>query len=835
MKKFKRTISLLLTFALLMTTAAFTSVTAFGADLTQDFENVTIDELMSAGWEKWGTTNLTITTVGDTKALELNDGTGGVKIPLNVESGKIEISFSVLADSANTDVRIPIELTNGTSSEGLIYFAPTQIQETSGAANKINVPRSNGVWYDVKVTIDDWAAETKTFTTNVYNQGETVSLGSYTDTYAFDNEYLLIRNWGASTTVSNPIYIDNVSVKEDSQPPVEDELPEGTYLDEDFETKSVDTLLTEGWEKSGTTNLTITTVGDTKALELNDGTGGVKIPLNAESGKIEISFSVLADSANTDVRIPIELTNGTSSEGLIYFARTQIQETSSAANKINVPRSNGVWYDVKVTIDDWAAETKTFTTNVYNQGETVSLGSYTDTYAFSNEYLLIRNWGASTTVSNPIYIDNVSVKEVVEVPEFENPVKINEDFEDDTTLADAKADGLKDQANIDKCGKIIDVSGNKAMGLLRSTNTSSGFYYELGEPITSGKVKLTFRVKAAQTNTLPVSVGDSSSIFAKDLFQLVNNKTIVGLKKGENSNSVIASSYPANEWINVDVLMDLDNDVAAITIGDVKFDTDFTLEQLRYVTFRSWWFSSGDDTNYDLFDDIVVQKWVEAPQLYDNGVKLYDLEGAVITAGVVTPAVSKITLDFGTELFEDSLTDAVTLTNTAENTTETLTAANITAQGVCTFETDVLEAETKYILEVSTDVKNILGTAMAEAFEYEFTTDAGIKEVELTTVTKGNSAVSKLSDFTAGASITLNGTYLSFDEAETELAWVIAYFDGDVLKKASVVETSVSGKGLKDITCPATVIADMTDIDKVEIYLWNNMEDIVPYCTGLSY
>ena len=438
-------------------------------------------------------------------------------------------------------------------------------------------------------------------------------------------------------------------------------------------------------------------------------------------------------------------------------------------------------------------------------------------------------------MSNPIYIDNVSVKEVVEVPEFENPVKINEDFEDDTTLADAKADGLKDQANIDKCGKIIDVSGNKAMGLLRSTNTSSGFYYELGEPITSGKVKLTFRVKAAQTNTLPVSVGDSSSIFAKDLFQLVNNKTIVGLKKGENSNSVIASSYPANEWINVDVLMDLDNDVAAITIGDVKFDTDFTLEQLRYVTFRSWWFSSGDDTNYDLFDDIVVQKWVEAPQLYDNGVKLYDLEGAVITAGVVTPAVSKITLDFGTELFEDSLTDAVTLTNTAENTTETLTAANITAQGVCTFETDVLEAETKYILEVSTDVKNILGTAMAEAFEYEFTTDAGIKEVELTTVTKGNSAVSKLSDFTAGASITLNGTYLSFDEAETELAWVIAYFDGDVLKKASVVETSVSGKGLKDITCPATVIADMTDIDKVEIYLWNNMEDIVPYCTGLSY
>ncbi|MBR0366118.1 MAG: Ig-like domain-containing protein, partial [Clostridia bacterium] len=148
-------------------------------------------------------------------------------------------------------------------------------------------------------------------------------------------------------------------------------------------------------------------------------------------------------------------------------------------------------------------------------------------------------------------------------------------------------------------------------------------------------------------------------------------------------------------------------------------------------------------------------------------------------------------------------------------------------------EEGVLESGTQYQITVPATVANTAGDELGQEFKFKFkTTDATSDSMRISSVKVNNEAVESLSDITAGSDVVVAVENNSGDTL-TGVAMMVFRKNNKIVKVLMSEQQVETGTEEQDVFA-FEVPSDMSEIDEVSVLLWNDLEEIVPYCSKVS-
>lgn len=523
------------------------------------------------------------------------------------------------------------------------------------------------------------------------------------------------------------------------------------------------------------------------------------------SGKYEANFSVYPKDDKTKILVKMNKTI------LCYFDENNgLGRDQDKAGEVSYEK--GKWYDVNVVMD---VDNKNGTITV-TQGETVVwTKEFTFTDTELNEFRV-----SNQSASAAFYIDDIIIKDAPTTKPKE--VLIDENFDSMTEFSDGwEHSGASTLVDNGEYGKSIKLDAKSASAYIRKSFESA-----------SGKIKISFLLNATNYNFyVTVLNKDISGASANQMLMWVDQNRQV------HSNSNSASTYGAmdiNVNYNMEFEIDTDNKQYQMTltkVGDVEASVVRTvtskdipgyesLSELTGIEIGMW---TNNDTEC-LIDNVKVERIVTAPVLSAETVAIKDYNENVITDTTkVTPAISEIALNFGTQIDEDTLDGAITLTDSNNSAVAFDYALSSDGKIVTIAPTAYLKGGKTYSLSVAKTVANVYDMTMDAAFNMQFETAADFAKAELTTLPK-------FSDIAKGSTLTIGGNFINCTDSSKNLVWVVAYFSGNRLVYADASkETSISAVYGKTTLGQTYTAPDMTGVDRVEVYLWNGMTTMIPF------
>ena len=523
------------------------------------------------------------------------------------------------------------------------------------------------------------------------------------------------------------------------------------------------------------------------------------------SGKYEANFSVYPKDDKTKILVKMNKTI------LCYFDENNGLGKRPKRSRGSIIRK-GKWYDVNVVMD---VDNKNGTITV-TQGETVVwTKEFTFTDTELNEFRV-----SNQSASAAFYIDDIIIKDAPTTKP--KKVLIDENFDNMTEFSDGwEHSGASTLVDNGEYGKSVKLDAKSASAYIRKSFESA-----------SGKTKISFLLNATNYNFyVTVLNKDISGASANQMLMWVDQNRQV------HSNSNSASTYGTmdiNVNYNMEFEIDTDNKQYQMTltkVGDIEASVVRTvtskdipgyesLSELTGIEIGMW---TNNDTEC-LIDNVKAERIVTAPVLSAETVAIKDYNENVITDTTkVTPAISEIALNFGTQIDEDTLDGAITLTNSDNSAVAFDYALSSDGKIVTIAPTAYLKGGKTYSLSVAKTVANVYDMTMDAAFNMQFETAADFAKAELTTLPK-------FSDIETGSTLTIGGNFINCTDSSKNLVWVVAYFSGNRLVYADASkETSISTVYGKTTLGQTYTAPDMTGVDRVEVYLWNGMTTMVPF------
>lgn len=523
------------------------------------------------------------------------------------------------------------------------------------------------------------------------------------------------------------------------------------------------------------------------------------------SGKYEANFSVYPKDDKTKILVKMNKTI------LCYFDENNgLGRDQSKAGEVSYEK--GKWYDVNVVMD---VDNKNGTITV-TQGETVVwTKEFTFTDTELNEFRV-----SNQSASAAFYIDDIIIKDAPTTKP--KKVLIDENFDNMTEFSDGwEHSGASTLVDNGEYGKSVKLDAKSASAYIRKSFESA-----------SGKTKISFLLNATNYNFyVTVLNKDISGASANQMLMWVDQNRQV------HSNSNSASTYGTmdiNVNYNMEFEIDTDNKQYQMTltkVGDIEASVVRTvtskdipgyesLSELTGIEIGMW---TNNDTEC-LIDNVKAERIVTAPVLSAETVAIKDYNENVITDTTkVTPAISEIALNFGTQIDEDTLDGAITLTDSDNSAVAFDYALSSDGKIVTIAPTAYLKGGKTYSLSVAKTVANVYDMTMDAAFNMQFETAADFAKAELTTLPK-------FSDIETGSTLTIGGNFINCTDSSKNLVWVVAYFSGNRLVYADASkETSISTVYGKTTLGQTYTAPDMTGVDRVEVYLWNGMTTMIPF------
>lgn len=523
------------------------------------------------------------------------------------------------------------------------------------------------------------------------------------------------------------------------------------------------------------------------------------------SGKYEANFSVYPKDDKTKILVKMNKTI------LCYFDENNgLGRDQDKAGEVSYEK--GKWYDVNVVMD---VDNKNGMITV-TQGETVVwTKEFTFTDTELNEFRV-----SNQSASAAFYIDDIIIKDAPTTKP--KKVLIDENFDNMTEFSDGwEHSGTSTLVDNGEYGKSVKLDAKSASACIRKSFESA-----------SGKIKISFLLNATNYNFYV-------TVLNKDISGASANPMLIWVDQNRqvHSNSSSASTYGTmdiNVNYNMEFEIDTDNKQYQMTltkVGDVEASVVRTvtskdipgyesLSELTGIEIGMW---TNNDTEC-LIDNVKVERIVTAPVLSAETVAIKDYNENVITDTTkVTPAISEIALNFGTQIDEDTLDGAITLTDSDNSAVAFDYALSSDGKIVTIAPTAYLKGRKTYSLNVAKTVANVYDMTMDAAFNMQFETAADFAKAELTTLPK-------FSDIATGSTLTIGGNFINCTDSSKNLVWVVAYFSGNRLVYADASkETPISAVYGKTTLGQTYTAPDMTGVDRVEVYLWNGMTTMIPF------
>lgn len=250
-------------------------------------------------------------------------------------------------------------------------------------------------------------------------------------------------------------------------------------------------------------------------------------------------------------------------------------------------------------------------------------------------------------------------------------------------------------------------------------------------------------------------------------------------------------------------------------------------QNVQQTTFKAVRFRLWNASNQAYIDNFKMTYDVERPKLDESSVTMVDSTDAVVTNyDKVDSALKTITLDYGTEL---ASVGTVTLADATGDTVD-FTGEIVGETYIMTLD-EILKDKTEYTLSAS-DAIGTNGNAQDMGLAMTFTTgQVGSDIVRLGKLTNDAGDITSLSQL-SGA-FTVNTTAVNRTDVEKDLTWIVAYYNGDRLVDAQTQTAKLSpNTALR--SQPKFTVPDMTDVTKVKVFLWNTLDNMVPYCEALE-
>lgn len=744
-------------------------------------------------------------------------------LPAKVASGEVKISFSIKSQQLSA---IPIYLMQepnkpGESLQQIITFNENNLYTFQGS----NFGYTADKWVDVTIVAN---LDNKTF--NIVFSGEGIGNGTANEKkyVRYDDKALTIdglsgiqfRSWIKKGEGETYTYFDNIKIATKQYTGTND-----AYIKEDFSNiDSFNEVFADDWvwtHDQKTVDGKIVNVDSShgNAVQLSQNGPGIYKAIKDKngngltSGKYEVNYSVYPTTKQDKIYVDID------GFCVAYFNEWgQISESSAVAGTVGYEPNK--WYDISALMD---RDNRTASVTV-KQGDTVvyekSGLAITPT---TLTQLRIRNWS-----SEAFYIDDIIIKDYV-APK-PSTILIDENFDNMTELSNGWTN-----INGDNPVTIIDNSpyGRSAKGQFKG---SSGLQKSFDA--VTGQFKISFLMKTNTQFYLDLINKNAEGVDAvtKLLFVDTSLNVLPGNSPTAGDNNYTNGTLESEKYYQFEFIVDTDNkkyemsytDVATSTRKAISLDTSklARLSNLNSVSGikLGFWDRAKDGSDTVIIDNVKVERIVTAPVLSAETITIKDYDENVITdTAKVTPAISEIALNFGTQIDEDTLDGAITLTDSDNSAVAFDYALSSDGKIVTITPTAYLKGGKTYSLSVAKTVANVYDMTMDAAFNMQFETAADFAKAELTTLPK-------LSDITTGSTVTIGGNFINCTDSSKNLVWVVAYFSGNRLVYADASkETSISAVYGKTTLGQTYTAPDMTGVDRVEVYLWNGMTTMIPF------
>lgn len=717
-----------------------------------------------------------------------------------------------------------------------------------------------GEWYDFEILVD-LDASPKKYNITLSKDGSAIKTLSGIDFSTSANvavnqiSSLAWRNWG-----QDEAYIDNLSIElvEDEENAVEaGVLP----LDDNFDGY---TTVTGG---SGSTDMaavgynqhnfsagpiTLGNVDNTQAVKFS--TEGDSIRYNIadkyvpKSGKVKMAFSArYAEGANIVGPEFSDKANISGTEADVVAVQAHhgtivVKELGASENpglELLGSYTPDKWYDFVVIAD---LDSDTYDVQVSADGEILNqifdielVGFDKATTIDGIKYVGWRNW--STTGVNS-YIDNLVIEETEEeLPKVIRTDILDDDFNDYASVDDMTAVGYGKHVYGPNPITLETVDGDQAV---KFSVFEDSLQYSFSPAVdASGKVKINYSGRYA-SGALIMGVEIKDSTGADGVIGLqVHGGTVTTYDQGTTAaKDTLLSSYTPDEWYDFEIILDFETLTYSLTasqdgkeVGRLENNSLYTmngakLKDIKHIAWRNWSGSSGPS----YLDDLKVEYYITPPTISATKINTIDIFGneSEGMSNTISAHTKQLKLNFGTDLKAASLEGAVTLKT--ESGTEVAYTGKVDGKYyTMTFDT-MLDSETKYVLTVASTVTNVYEKTLESNFTLNFSTGVGSSVAEISGLSVGNNPVTALSGLAAGNTLTVNTSYANASESTASLAWIIAYYSGD---KLMYTESKVTGDipaGKIGVEPAEFTVKDLTGVDEICVYLWNDTTSIKPYC-----
>lgn len=741
-------------------------------------------------------------------------------LPAKVASGEVKISFSIKSQQLSA---IPIYLmqepnTPGESLQQIITFNENNLYTFQGS----NFGYTADKWVDVTIVAN---LDNKTF--NIVFSGEGIGNGTANEKkyVRYDDKALTIdglsgiqfRSWIKKGEGETYTYFDNIKIATKQYTGTND-----AYIKEDFSNiDSFNEVFADDWvwthdqktvdgkivnvdsSHGNAVQLSQNGPGIYKAIKDKDGNG-------LTSGKYEISYSVYTTS--TEDKILVDINDFC----VAYFSQWATIGNSAGGSGSGTYKENK-WYDISALMD---MDNKTASVTV-KQGDTVVYeNSGLAINATALTQLRVRNWN-----DKAFYIDDILIKDYV-APK-PSTILIDENFDNMTELSNGWTN-----INSNNPVTIIDNSpyGKSAKGqFVGSSGLQKSF------DAVTGKFKISFLMSTNTQFYLNLINKNAAGEDKNQALAYIDTSFRVHSGNGDGGHYIMGN-VESGKYYQFEFVVDTDNKTYEMSYTDVATSTKSTQtldsEKLpRLLDLNSvsgiqlgFWDSKKDGSDTVIIDNVKAELIVTAPVLSAETITIKDYDENVITdTAKVTPAISEIALNFGTQIDEDTLDGAITLTDSDNSAVAFDYALSSDGKIVTITPTAYLKGGKTYSLSVAKTVANVYDMTMDAAFNMQFETAADFAKAELSTLPK-------LSDITTGSTVTIGGNFINCTDSSKNLVWVVAYFSGNRLVYADASkETPISTVYGKTTLGQTYTAPDMTGVDRVEVYLWNGMTTMIPF------
>lgn len=741
-------------------------------------------------------------------------------LPAKVASGEVKISFSIKSQQLSA---IPIYLmqepnTPGESLQQIITFNENNLYTFQGS----NFGYTADKWVDVTIVAN---LDNKTF--NIVFSGEGIGNGTANEKkyVRYDDKALTIdglsgiqfRSWIKKGEGETYTYFDNIKIATKQYTGTND-----AYIKEDFSNiDSFNEVFADDWvwtHDQKTVDGKIVNVDSShgNAVQLSQNAPGIYKSIKDKdgngltSGKYEISYSVYTTS--TEDKILVDINDFC----VAYFSQWATIGNSAGGSGSGTYKENK-WYDISALMD---MDNKTASVTV-KQGDTVVYeNSGLAINATALTQLRVRNWN-----DKAFYIDDILIKDYV-APK-PSTILIDENFDNMTELSNGWTN-----INSNNPVTIIDNSpyGKSAKGqFVGSSGLQKSF------DAVTGKFKISFLMSTNTQFYLNLINKNAAGEDKNQALAYIDTSFRVHSGNGDGGHYIMGN-VESGKYYQFEFVVDTDNKTYEMSYTDVATSTKSTQtldsEKLpRLLDLNSvsgiqlgFWDSKKDGSDTVIIDNVKAELIVTAPVLSAETITIKDYDENVVTdTAKVTPAISEIALNFGTQIDEDTLDGAITLADSDNSAVAFDYELSSDGKTVTIAPTAYLKGGKTYSLSVAKTVANVYDMTMDAAFNMQFETAADFAKAELTTLPK-------LSDITTGSTVTIGGNFINCTDSSKNLVWVVAYFSGNRLVYADASkETPISTVYGKTTLGQTYTAPDMTGVDRVEIYLWNGMTTMIPF------